>query len=246
MNNNAILVDPEGRQIVLNNFRYQKNGSDRPYYRCVNRACGASLKKVGNGFERLTSYHCHNEETDCMIDLIIMGREINKYAKENPGSNLQAVYNDYYQKLATKYAHEEIAENWKEYKKIRSRLSYHKKKSRPNNPTCIAEINLNEKYRNIFEKPFLQFDNQDNNNRIIIFMSQVGLEILSKAKRWHFDGTFKTAPKLFYQIMMIHGYCDNKMLASAYILLQNKQKATYIQSFTKLKEIVITKASKIN
>ena len=54
-------------------------------------------------------------------------------------------------------------------------------------------------------KLFLQFDNQDKiGNRILVFFSDKGAEIMEKAKEWHMDGTFKNCPKIFKQLLTLH------------------------------------------
>ena len=58
------------------------------------------------------------------------------------------------------------------------------------------------KYEKLFDEKFLQFDNLNDDNRIIILLTSPGKKILCQSKRWHFDGTFKTTPKLFYQMLI--------------------------------------------
>ena len=63
--------------------------------------------------------------------------------------------------------------------------------------------------------------------------------MLSKSTRSHFDGTFKSCPKLFYQLTTVHGYFQRETIVGAFILLQNKNRDTYVTAFNKLKEIII-------
>ena len=58
----------------------------------------------------------------------------------------------------------------------------------------------------------------------IIFYSKIGLEILSKAKRWHSDGTFETTPAFFYQFYILYGWY---MFPCAFILLTGKNQEIY-------------------
>jgi len=45
------------------------------------------------------------------------------------------------------------------------------------------------------------------------------------------DGTFKSFPKLFYQLFIIHGAKDNNYFPLVFFLLPNKNSTTYIQAF---------------
>ncbi|CAF0967765.1 unnamed protein product [Brachionus calyciflorus] len=69
-------------------------------------------------------------------------------------------------------------------------------------------------------------------------MSSNGIKILSNTTRWHFDGTLKTCPAHFYQILSIHGYYQNQMFPADYILLQYKERETYIDALTQVKCIL--------
>ena len=44
----------------------------------------------------------------------------------------------------------------------------------------------------------------DHQNNIIGFSCSMNLELLAKSEMWFIDGTFKSAPKLFYQMFTIH------------------------------------------
>ena len=76
----------------------------------------------------------------------------------------------------------------------------------PKIPIDLPAINIDQdRYRlTNYNRRFVLFDTNDD-DRIIAHSSNVQLEILSKASRWHLDGTFKSAPTLFYQSYKVHG-----------------------------------------
>lgn len=51
------------------------------------------------------------------------------------------------------------------------------------------------------------------------------------------DGTFKTAPLLFYQIFTIHGIYNGHVVPLVYCLLPNKKEITYVTVLNKLKDL---------
>ena len=59
------------------------------------------------------------------------------------------------------------------------------------------------------------------------------MEILSLSTQWHVDGTFKSAPHLFAQNYLIHGW-----LNSVTILMPDGQKITYKKMIKKLKQAI--------
>jgi hypothetical protein len=55
------------------------------------------------------------------------------------------------------------------------------------------------------DEPFLLYDSGiDSPARILIFSTETNLRALTTTGHWFADGTFKTAPELFYQIYTIH------------------------------------------
>ncbi len=107
-------------------------------------------------------------------------------------------------------------------------------------PESIADINIPEKFKTITigdnKEIFLLYDGASDANEIIIFASKTMLDQLATAKHWMCDGTFKMAPKLFYQLYTIHALKDNYLFPCVYILLTNKSKETYKKAFTILKQ----------
>ena len=55
------------------------------------------------------------------------------------------------------------------------------------------------------KKMLLQYDNKKDKKRILIFMSQYGIDWLRESTKNHSDGTFRTCPNLFYQFYVIFG-----------------------------------------
>ena len=76
-------------------------------------------------------------------------------------------------------------------------------------PKSLVEVEVLERQKVIsrggVDEQFLLYDNKKK-KRILLFCSESGLEILSKSKTWHSDGTFHCAAKFFNQLYVIHAY----------------------------------------
>ncbi|CAF1077092.1 unnamed protein product [Didymodactylos carnosus] len=59
------------------------------------------------------------------------------------------------------------------------------------------------------------------------FYSMASLEILGKSQHWNADGTFRTAPKIFYQSYSIHTWDKLSMKPIVHAALPNKNEASY-------------------
>jgi hypothetical protein len=100
--------------------------------------------------------------------------------------------------------------------------------------TESLEISDDLKYitHNQEKKLFLQYDNQDmTGNRILVYFSDTGAQIMDAAKEWHIDGTFKNCPKIFKQLLTIQCVIKNEALNTAFMFLQTKTRDTYTAAF---------------
>ena len=71
-----------------------------------------------------------------------------------------------------------------------------------------------EEYTKYLDEHFLRVDTgPDDPERILIFATDEGLADLKKYRHWCSDGTFKSRPKIFYQIFMLH-VCINETQAA--------------------------------
>ena len=94
---------------------------------------------------------------------------------------------------------------------------------------------------------FLQYDNNDkSNNRILIYLSEMGMNMLSKGTDWHIDGTFKHCPKLFYQLVTIQSVHNNQVLQNCFIFMEHKSRASYLEAFQQIKQLCFDKKICIN
>jgi hypothetical protein len=100
----------------------------------------------------------------------------------------------------------------------------------PARPTSLAELNIQPPYTaTLSNQSFLLWDSgAGDRNRILMFSTERNLELLaSRDSHWMADGTFKTAPPLFTQLLTIHAIIFNTVVPLVYALLPNKTKETY-------------------
>ena len=86
----------------------------------------------------------------------------------------------------------------------------------------------------------LLYDNASDQRRVIILATSDNLTILAESSSWYLDGTFKSSPQLFYQILILHAelpsLTDDRSwcLPTVYILLTHKDSAIYLEAFQSL------------
>jgi hypothetical protein len=75
---------------------------------------------------------------------------------------------------------------------------------------------------------FMQFDSGvENEKRFIVFFSSEFLNYIQKIDVWIIDGTFKSVPKDFYQLITLQGLIFNQYIPLIFILTTDKTTDTY-------------------
>ena len=67
----------------------------------------------------------------------------------------------------------------------------------------------------------------DRNGGIIVFSTEWQLQLLAKSEMLLSDGTFKSSPKWFFQLYIIHGMIEVQKFPLVWVLLKNKTTGIY-------------------
>lgn len=102
----------------------------------------------------------------------------------------------------------------------------------------IPEVLKNDSRGNLF----LRFDSgiQDN-NRFLIFTTKFKEQFISKIETIVIDGTFRSAPPGFFQLIVVHGFIFNSYYPLFHILMKNKSELTYVQALKRCMDLVYFK-----
>ena len=80
-----------------------------------------------------------------------------------------------------------------------------KDENEPKNPSQRTGFEIEGTYAEYDKRPFLRHDSgSDDEKRILIFVTDEGIRDLQTYKNWSGDGTFKSSPKIFYQVFLLH------------------------------------------
>ena len=106
-------------------------------------------------------------------------------------------------------------------------------------PQSRAEVTLTGDWANMLGgQPFVLAESGAE-EKIILLGTQSNLHHLAEAECLYVDGTFKTCPRLFYQIFSIHIIKYSQTFPMVYALLPNKQQSTYNRMFMMVKEAAL-------
>ena len=131
----------------------------------------------------------------------------------------------------------ETASALAQYQHVKSSLYRERRKRFPLMPSTRGDIDLDGQLTTTVQGDrFLLGEDGDGANKIIAFASNSALHALTNADTYHMDGTFATAPRLFYQIVTLHAFILGVMLPLVFGLLPNKDWNTYIRFLSLVKE----------
>lgn len=86
-------------------------------------------------------------------------------------------------------------------------------------------------------EPFLIYDSRQmepDASVLFIFSSPEQLRQLRECNHWSADGTFWCTPRLFDQLYTLHANIGTSSVAAAYVLMQDRQEATYVRALRAL------------
>lgn len=85
-------------------------------------------------------------------------------------------------------------------------------------------------------KKFMLYDSgSSDENRVVVFCSEFKKKYIVNSKTWISDGTFRSTPVDFYQMLTIHFLFFGKTYPGFYILLRNKKEDSYLKAFNYIK-----------
>lgn len=84
------------------------------------------------------------------------------------------------------------------------------------------------------DRQFLIYDNGSESNRVLVFSSDIGLQLLAEADTWFMDGTHSTCPTQFQQLFSVRVPLGNSHVSAVYALLPSKLQSTYEECLTSI------------
>lgn len=98
------------------------------------------------------------------------------------------------------------------------------------NPQSLIDLQIPQEYQETKTgQSFLFFDSGPAPDRIIIYATENGLDLLSQSDRWFADGTFSVTPPLFQQgqLYTIHALVEDTVFPCVFALMPGKDAGSY-------------------
>lgn len=219
-----------GTAILIDSYKFlkDKERGETFYWKCSNKSC-KSRCTTDSSLQMKARPSDHNHPTPCV--------NIDRVRQDVKKRSLQSM-NEPAGKIVCEEAikHDELT--YKEVTHLKNSVYRCRLKQRPPLPKTRQEAM--EAISNICNET-LDIMKTDHDNEIIMITSSSSLTFLCSCDHVLSDGTFKTCPKLFYQLYTFHGYESGTYVSCVYFLLPNKSAKTYGKMMKMLVETVTEK-----
>lgn len=205
-------------------FRLDKIHKEWKTWRCCNKQCHSRCTTDLELTSILTvpSTHNHNKEDAKEIDLLNIRATCKRKAVEQP--------NERPLKLICTELPGESSINYNDINSIRRSMYSERRKQRPSLPTNQDEVLQalrNVKEYQTHDQDSLQIFVIDHDSKIVMLSSPRSLSFLASSPRLYADGTFKTCPKFFYQLYVLHAFQNGFYVPCVFFILPGKSQELY-------------------
>ena len=206
----------KGKEAILHDgfyYNHLRDNKKSKVFKCRHvtnkKECTSTFTLKDDG-EFAVKKHQHKQMEPIESEIMFTLSEIDRIILANPTISIKNVYNQKEIELVAKYGPALVATYWPEFESKDSAFFAHKNKLVPKLPTNIDDLkDLPEDYKTTTTECRFLASPIESLSKYIMLCSLIGLTILSQSEKWWCDGTFKTAPKFYYQHYIIHGKYKN-------------------------------------
>lgn len=218
-------------------YNFDKKQDDTERWRCKNRTCRSIIKILN---DKIIENTPHNHDSDAIsIKRLKMRNALKKHAVCTKDCYTSIITNE------TRNLESESLELLCKKDSMRRVVIRERMKRFVNNNITINDVPESLTV-DLQGNKFLVYDSGKNDeNRFLIFSSMFKKEYIEKSCTCIIDGTFRSAPGMFYQLLTIHIYIFNRSFPAFYILMKNKKQRVYDLVFSKINEYVVNRPKNI-
>lgn len=228
-----IFMSQRGKEIIIKDnyiYNYDRSKDGQKIFRCSNRTYPGKLTLSEENNLFLCTNHNHSQEKK-KCDRLIFLSQVKNRANESNERPIDIITN------ITKNIPDCEIPNLQRFKSISNQIRNIRNKEFAPLNTLIYDIPQVLKL-NLREEEFLIFDTEPiDRDRIIILQSPKMNEFMQKSEIFIIDGTFKSVPSEFTQLITIQAYIFGRSFPCFFILCKSKSESTYIKIFNELKKL---------
>ena len=179
--------------------------------------------------ETLPEHECSPESTNHLIKQF--SQMLHEAIGKDPTRPIPQIYEECREKIFEDLSVDEkklLAADIPNFRSCQSGLYRHRRNFIPQAPTCFSDFDIHSDW--VTQEELIVKDDYTlpDGGRILVFATNDTLKILANSKALSVDGTFKIAPKLWGQVMIICAQIAGGIwIPVLFALLPNKKKPTY-------------------
>lgn len=179
--------------------------------------------------------HNHAED-DATITRVQFVHDVKRSVKADPSKPIRRAYNE---ALRGQQIGDSDEEDYiPEFHSVRTSIARKRQSMFPSIPRKVKDVTVKGRWaKNWQGQPMIC--HQDNRKGLLMFMSSRNAYYLRQCDDIYIDGTFKSCPKPYLQILSIHGMFHGRVVPFAFILLKSKANPLYVEMFKQLKQNVL-------
>lgn len=222
-----------GGQVLVNQgFRYQRNQTrkEKIYWRCWQEDCRAFLHTTLDLTAPIEILHesVHNHaETDDFIQESNAQQQILESVAQDPSQPIKRLYDE----LSRNINHVP------EFKNIKSSMNRRRQLLVPPIPRDVQDVTFDGQWAQCWNGENFIID-QDNDWGIVVFGTEENLRTIQRCSTIYVDGTFKSCPSPYSQMVTLHGKLFGRVLPLVVALMTGKTIAQYRYVFRSVKTAV--------
>lgn len=152
-----------------------------------------------------------------------------KTVSEDPSKPIKRVYNE----VIERFIGNDEDEDLPEFSGVRSALQRVRSSLLPPIPTDVDDVNIRGEWKKTWGRnKFLSL--LDNDWGIAVFATKKDIRLLQRCSTIYIDGTFKTSPHPYLQLVTVHGKYLGRFFTFAWSLMTGKTVGHYRQLFQHL------------
>ncbi len=233
-NPRQFTTDKRKDGLIHNNFCYrevtERAADGGIFWRCINKGCKGRMKTDEDKIAILYDGG-HSHRTD-LNDVAV--REAKSRARKRARTETTPVPKIYWDEVATLSATPGAASSMPTFSSLSHTLYRERRSVFPPLPATRDALIIPRRFKKTTAgQRFLLKSGR--HNRYIIFASDANLRELCTVQHVSMDGTFSTVPRIYQQLLTIHGFFDNCLLPLVYVLMSHKTTRSYARVFSGLK-----------
>ena len=220
-----------GSVLIFQGYRYQKNrqNNHKIYWRCWRKDCSVFVQTSrGEDLTILLQPPPHNHaEEDDLIRTSASKQALVDAVRMDPSAPVKRVYNMH---TSGRRRQDELPE----FSTVRSSMNRVRSQLVPAIPHDIDDVVFEDEWAQTWEGERFVL-HQDNDWGLVVFSTVEAIETIGRCSTIFMDGTFKTCPRPYMQMLTIHGKLFGRVLPLVTALMTGKTIGQYRQVIQSVK-----------